>query len=469
MPRWTYSLTIINNTDHALELVSSSVPWGYKDKPFPKTINAGESGDFCVYSPAGVAYGLEFYFSMRDKPQNPEDPFYGSFSFSVDMPYWKHANKSSLDCTGMLTQSGFQKVPDGAHDFATTATISSTLMQNKSSDNDVSYYNVRYSWSETEKLEVVDPDDVVIDSVIPAKNILATRETVLRTDKSSVTRDFWNQIKDAKFPDAYSKKNFVDDYFTIMLYEIRKNKTISIAANESYNKTLEISNRSTVRRETCEEFQIENVVNGSGGSEKFTLSENLRIQYQISNLTEYCEEDMKSVREEFNYEATDQDRNIVLWDLAEVLALYRRDKKGNVELIGVGDYYVTDIQKTYISDSNFEETEFECANSQEVYSIDDNYVTLISGNITINGTNYRWLEKSFGKNRGMEFNPGYHIYKFDPNPHEDRNYNKNQQGWYNHMAAQFESKSSPTWTSVDWPNTVSGLVVNGIHYTAKPR
>ena len=67
MPKWTYSITIVNNMDRALELVSSSVPWGKCGKGFPKEIAAGDTGEFNVYSSAGKSSGIEFYFSMRDK------------------------------------------------------------------------------------------------------------------------------------------------------------------------------------------------------------------------------------------------------------------------------------------------------------------------------------------------------------------------------------------------------------------
>lgn len=474
MPKWTYSITIINNTDRKLELVSSSIPWGKKSKPFPQSIDAGATGEFMVYSPAGKAYGLEFYFSMRDKPEAGGESSYGSFSFSVDMPYWKHANKSELTCTGMLTQSGFKKVPDGAHDFATTATISTTLTQKPEApdyDDDTEEYNNRYDWDAAEKLDIVNPDDVDIDSLIPAKNVMTTRKTVLRTEQSSVSKSMWNQIKDSKYPESHNKKDFVSDYFTVMIYELRKNKTISIAANQSYDKTIEITNRSTVRRETREELQIENVINGSGGPEKITLSETLRIQYQISNLYEYCEENMETVREEFIYDATDYDRNVVLWDLAQVLALYRKDKKGRIELIGVDDYYLTDMQKTYISGDNSDtsEIEFECANSQEVFNSGDEILTTIQGSVTINGRSYRWMEIPLGTNRGMAFNPGNHRYKFNPNPHRDPYYNKHQIEWYSEMANAFRRiGNTERWTADSWPHTVNGLVVNGKSYTAEP-
>ena len=36
MPTWTYNITIMNDTDHKLKLVSSSIPWGKKSAEFPK-------------------------------------------------------------------------------------------------------------------------------------------------------------------------------------------------------------------------------------------------------------------------------------------------------------------------------------------------------------------------------------------------------------------------------------------------
>ena len=488
MPKWTYSITIVNNMDRALELVSSSVPWGKCGKGFPKEIAAGDTGEFNVYSSAGKSSGIEFYFSMRDKVEKAGKPHYGGFSFSVDIPYWKHANKSSFNCTGIVTQTGFEKIPNGAHDFATTATVSTSLCSNSLSEEKaekgagygMEYCNL-YEWEEVQKLKVVNPDEKRIDDFIPEENIFPKRKTDSRTEHISVPKKLWKEIIDPKYPDDYSKQNFVKDYFTVSAYEIRKNVTESIAANQSYEKTLEVSNRSTVRRETREEFQIENIISGEGTGVKFTLSETLRMQYQISRLDEYCEENMKSVREVFNYDAIDQDRDVVLWDLAEVLMLYRVNIKGKVELVGVGDYYVSSTQKTYLRDNSqngensydIPEEELPCANSESNYRLGDNSeenllkeglelsedsyetsaksVGALQGNIRINNVNYRWMEVRRGTNRGMLFNPGEHRYSFRPNPHDDRWYNRHQTDWYNAMAREFQRVGNANhWTQDNW-------------------
>lgn len=503
MAKWTYLLTIINDTDRTLELVSSSVPWGKRDGKFPETISAGQHGDFKVYSPAGNPTGLEFYFTMRDKPNTEQETRYGSFSVAVDVPYWKHNNTSSFTCNGILTQSGFKEIPNGAHDFATTATITTTLCSDSINETESSEvkpelneyveigYSNLYDWDKIQNLEVINPHEKTVDYFIPDQNIILNRKLDGRTEKASVPRIMWNEIIDRKCPDAYSKRHFVEDYFTVSVYEVRKNTTVSIPANQSYEKTLEITNRSTVRRETRQELQIENTISGSGTSGDFTLSDTLRMQYQISKLDEYCSENIKTVREVFNYNAVDQDRNVVLWDLAEVLVLYRTSKKGQTELVGIGDYYLTASQKTYMAESNSSEDidnsmieAFQCPDSitnsrfvteDDDISDDESYFLLpslgaIQGNITINGTNYRWMELSFGTNRGMCFNPGNNRYEFRPNPHNDPWYNRNQATWYANMAREFKRiGDAAAWNQNNWPAAINNLRVNGITYTASAR
>lgn len=501
MPKWTYKILINNNLDRALELVTASVPWGKCEKNFPKIIKAGEVGEFSVYSPAGVPSGIEFYFSMRDKVNKEGEPSYGSFSFSVDIPYWQHKNKSSFECYGILTQTGFQKIPDGNHDFSTMATINSSLCENSLPQENLmgenvvqANYGMCYDWDSVQKLEVVDPDDKTIDDFVPEKNIFSSRKPVNRTEKISIPKKFWKQIIDKQYPDDYSKKNFVKDYFTVSVYEIRKNVTVSIAANQSYEKTLEISNRSTVRRETRQEFQIENTINGNITGEKFSLSETLRMQYQISHLDEYCDENMKSVSEVFSYHAVEQDRDVVLWDLAEILMLYRVNRNNKIELVGVGDYFVMSTQKTYVRSHaqenaiDFNATPSEdllCASSENNFCLDDLTIQemyeagygaplrasgVVQGNITINGKNYRWMELRQGTNRGMLFNPERHCYVFSPNPHRDPWYNKHQQQWYTEMAREFQRVGNGNnWNANNWDNgqPINNLRVHGISYTAK--
>lgn len=135
------------------------------------------------------------------------------------------------------------------------------------------------------------------------------------------------------------------------------------------------------------------------------------------------------------------------------------------------------LQNRSIKDDTSEsvKSKFECANSQENYSTDNDnaYVSSIQGNVRINNINYRWREVSFGGlNRGLEFNPGNHRYKLRPNPHDDPYYNRHQEAWYQSMAAQIEhagNTSAIPWTQANWPSTIQHLNVHGIIYTAEER
>lgn len=91
----------------------------------------------------------------------------------------------------------------------------------------------------------------------------------------------------------------------------------------------------------------------------------------------------------------------------------------------------------------------------------------ISGQITIEKTKYKWIETSFGgTHRGLTFNPGKHIYKLSPNPHDDPWYNKNQVKFYNQVAAQVETQGNTgKWHSKGWPNKITKIKVNKIDYT----
>lgn len=94
----------------------------------------------------------------------------------------------------------------------------------------------------------------------------------------------------------------------------------------------------------------------------------------------------------------------------------------------------------------------------------------ISGKITINNTNYNWIETSWGKNRGITFNPGNHVYQLSPNPHNDPWYNKNQVKFYNAAVAEIAKQGNKDkWSSSNWPTSIKNIVVNKITYTLSVR
>lgn len=489
MPKWTYSIAIINDTDRPLELVSSNVPWGNCEHEFSKIISPNRTGEFRVYSPAGAPYGLEFYFSMRSVPEDGEKS-YGFCHFSVDMPYWKHKNTSHFACEGILASSGFIPVPDGAHDFATTVHIytklseddaSETLVGEKLNTREPGNYSNLYSWDKVNELKVIDADETPIKNFMPENNILESRKTIARTEITSVPKKFWSQIKDAKYSDEYSK-TFVKDYFTVLVYELRRNKTISIAAKQSFSEEVEISNRSTVRRETNTDFLIENTIEMNASNKAIDLSENLRMQYEISRLDEYCEESQKTIKRTVEYAAVDYDRDIVLWSIVEVLELYRINKYGKVELVAIGDYYLTDTQRTYSVGCKEAETlyEREGTDSDYIYYSENAVVVLngemlkdkkvgsdAKGSINVDGITYQWREvHTTNAQRGIMIKNGgkSHVYDIVGDPHQDRHYREDARKWYEKLVTKVVrliNKGNAKW---EGPIDVE---INGRNYKLK--
>lgn len=487
MPRWTYRIVINNNTDKPLELLSSDIPWGFPESEFPKNIAPNDTGVYGVYSPAGVAYGIEFYITMRSMPEGGEKS-YGSLTLSVDMPYWKHENQSSLTCTGILIEEGFKKVPDGAHDFAVSVDIITNLNKSTDEEHETAFqyeetniapsYNNLYDWNSAKNVKVIDPQRTVARELLPDINPINKRITAGRTEAVSIPKSKWKQIKDIKFPGEYSK-GFLKDYFTVVIYELRKNKTLSLAENQSYEKEVSISNSSSVRRETSQQFHIENTINVSGSIGDTDLSMDLRVMYEINSLEEYCEQSQINTRELFSYGAVDYERDIVLWSLVKVLCLYREKPDGKIEPVGIGDYLMENIQKVYKVTTETPRQasgERECTDSEYLYVADDGreeFYNLIAGadaggSIIINNVNYKWREIHISNSiRGIIFSSQgakpkmSYTYSIYPNPHEDGNYKKDARRRYAKLANEvkkFVERNA-------WQSSLTNLNINGITYT----
>lgn len=346
MPSWTYSISIVNNTDRTLELVSSNIPWGKKTQDFPQKIESKKTGEFSVYSPAANPTGIEFYFSLRDIVTNNDDTPYGLINFSLDMPYWKHGNSSALKCTGAFKQEGFEEIPDGAHDFATSATIFSTAQVSSGSTNEPQYHGI-YEWESVKKLAIIDPANTNIENLIPDSNILFDRRTEIRTNTFDISKEMWNQINDKKFSDNFAKEKYVRNYFAVSAYEIRKNNSFTVLAGQDYSESVEIKRCSAVKKEVSSDFQIENTLNLNIDAGKIALSDVLKQSFGIKDIKTYSTESTETVKQALSFEAADYNRDVVLWDVVKVVAIYRETSGNKIDLIGVGDYHVATVPKVY--------------------------------------------------------------------------------------------------------------------------
>lgn len=350
MPSWTYKLTVINQLSDELELVSEHVPWGTREYAFPKVIKPGEVKTFSVYSAAGLAWGLEFYVSMRKKVDpSDKNAQHGGFDFFVDMPYYRGSNRSEFNANGCVQQAGFKQIPAHQHDFATTVRLfdMDKLAVEDTEAEFEGYYKPMYSWQNLEKVKDRD-DDAPINDFVPAENTLGNRFIVGRSKEFNIPKKLWHFINDGKYQDELAKRYFVDGYFTVAAYEVRRfPESINIHANQSLTQTVEITHTSTVRRETETNFLLENTLSIEAKDDSGSISDTLRAEFNIRNLKEYCDSSTLVEKQEISYGADPRDRTLVWWDLVKVIALYRKRKDGEVELIGIDDYFMFTVPKTY--------------------------------------------------------------------------------------------------------------------------
>lgn len=66
-------------------------------------------------------------------------------------------------------------------------------------------------------------------------------------------------------------------------------------------------------------------------------------------MEEYYDEDRTTDTKEVYYESTPYAREIVFFDLVKIVAIYRKDKKGNTKLMACDDFLVGTYEKAYDS------------------------------------------------------------------------------------------------------------------------
>lgn len=346
MPDWTYSISIVNNSDRALELVSSSIPWGKKAKEFPEKIEPKQSGVFSVCSPAENPTGIEFYFTLMDVVTDENDTPYGLINFSLNMPYWRPGVSNALTCTGTFKQDGFVKIPDGTHNFATCATVFSTASPAEKSSEDNEYHGI-YEWDKLKTLEIFDPANTKIEDLIPDSYILFDRKTQKRTNTLDIPKNMWEQINDKSYPDSFAKEKYVKNYFLVSAVEVRKNNTLNIPANQEFKNTIELKNISMVKQEVSEKLRLENALNFNVTGDKASLPDVVKQAFGIKDIRAYSSETAETTNKELSFEAAENNRDVVIWDVVKIVVLFRETLGNKTELAGVGDYLVCAVPKAY--------------------------------------------------------------------------------------------------------------------------
>ncbi len=342
MPSWTYSITIANDTDRALKLVSSSIPWGEKENEFPDTIDAGQTGTFKVISPAARPYGIEFYFSLRDVAPAGQKS-YGLMNFYLDMPYWKHNNTNTIECTGLLKASGFVKVPDGAHDYSTTASI--TMLASSDSSGSAGNNREIYDWNNVGALPPVKPTETTIGQLIPDSNLAVPSVLKARGEELVIRKEYWDSIIDPIYTDAAGKEQHIERYVAVPVYEARKIKTLPINSGMTCELEIEISNAFTAEKTLSRDINFNGALTFA---EKTPLTASLETAFGISSMEKFSSVNAEKITERMTIDMKNEGKTMVIWELVKIIAIFRdmKDDKSR-KLVGVKDYHVDFYAKYY--------------------------------------------------------------------------------------------------------------------------
>lgn len=174
-------------------------------------------------------------------------------------------------------------------------------------------------------------------------NLLSNIQFIGRTQPMEIPKKMWPQIKDDL--DDYTKMNFVSGYYTICVYQIKKQDFFSIPANTQYDKEISITRSSSTRTSSSETYRLESITEGNIAKGEASLRQSITAGYEINNLREYCQESSVNERSTRTYFQETADRDIAVYDINKIIYLIR---KGNPDtIIGTDDYFLSEISVTY--------------------------------------------------------------------------------------------------------------------------
>ena len=382
---WKFFLTITNNTDRNLEVVSSSAEWGHWyrngiDNTEPCSINPGATLQAVgVRASTGTWTGYECHVQWKDVAPSGQ-PNYGNISLTVDVPF-VGMNQSDLAIAGMLWGSGWTPIGTSGSDFVRSVAVnvgpSGDLVVSEvpgstdpalfgppadsldeiltaeyqefiaavlAKNPDVRDWNsIRDRLPEVEKFNPVEH--------LPQKPTLSER-LLARTDPTLVEPSLWSGINDPQCPTLAAKKLFVDEYFWVKIYSVGTNPRdiISLPAGSSKEVSDRIMITSAVRHILTQNLSIRSSLTGGASDPESgaNIAASMDMEGGFTNVLEESTETVsETIRSERFVAPEDQDLHIVPWVISEAAVLYRLDKKGNVRLLAISDWATTQLFKSY--------------------------------------------------------------------------------------------------------------------------
>jgi hypothetical protein len=380
---WTFHLNINNQsgrpltTDHG----NYDLKWGYwyrgnRDNQAPVSVDAGKNIQALgIRAARGLAEGYEFTCTWRDSTTG--DGNLGTVALHVDVPY-SGSNRSHLAVNGLYKQDGWADLPRSGSSFIRSMTImviggelvavdsdSQELEELEEIENSYNAYQALLAqnnelierWPDLErtiKEGRIDPIKSMPERAIypPEKFILG------RSAPTTIPKEQWNGLADARFSTLYSKINSVEEYFSAAVYSINTNtrdwESIPAGVAKKTVKSTEVTSSIKTVLET--NFSVKVSLETKSGDPKLgrEIAAKLESTYSQKNVLEKSTTRIDRETVEVNIPAVDFSRLFVPWVFSTAVMIYRKTKKGDYGLVAVSEWADLQLYKTYKHDYRHE-------------------------------------------------------------------------------------------------------------------
>ncbi|MBR3999224.1 MAG: hypothetical protein IKI93_12895 [Clostridia bacterium] len=358
---WEFFIYINNRTSKTLEIDCKQLDWGtwYRnstDDASPIEVQPGEAVQALgIRAAHGTATGYECRCTWVAKDTATNKKFY-SIDLKIDVPYSTN-NSSTLTVSGPIRVEGWTDLPKSGHNFTRSITISELdmLHEDNSSGMDMqerAYYDMLLSNNEAVRDWTLLQNDVTEQeqfnpcTVIPEAYNYPPRETfIARSKKNTIQPVFWSQLHDPVYTFEWQKKDYVDEYFSVAIYTLNTNPRNTVMVPKGVETVTESSVEvtSSIKSTLEEQFSIRTLLN----AEYSGLTAELEATYGITHTLEESYSRVERKTETVTIGASEKNRLFVPWVFSTILAVYRKKKNGQIDLIGISEWAEEVVDQVY--------------------------------------------------------------------------------------------------------------------------
>lgn len=358
---WEFFIYINNRTSKTLKIDCKQLDWGtwYRnstDDSKPIEVQPNEAVQALgIRAAHGTATGYECRCTWVAEESDTKKRLF-AIDLKIDVPYSAN-NSSTLTVSGPIKVEGWTDLPKFGHNFTRSITISELdmLHEDNSSGMDMqerAYYDmlmanneIVHDWTLL-KENVPEQEQFDPRTVIPEAYNYPPRETfIARSNKNTIEPAFWSHLYDPVYTFEWQKKEYVDEYFSVAIYTLNTNPRNTVMVPKGVETVTESSVEvtSSIKGTLEEQFSIRTLLK----AEYSGLTAELEATYGITHTLEESYSCIERKTETVTIGASEKNRLFVPWVFSTILAVYRKKKNGQIDLIGISEWAEEVMDQVY--------------------------------------------------------------------------------------------------------------------------